>query len=439
MRGANDDGEIKHGALAGLALDGHGAAVEFDEALADGEAEPRAAVATGGGGVDLREFFEESVEPVGRNANAGIANAKGDLVATIEERVAGDVNGDFTVIGELDGVGEEVDEDLPEAGDVADDSVGRARGKLGEERDFFLGGTRGEETDGGGHTLEERERRELYLEFARLDFGEIENVVNDAQEMIAAGLDGLDTVALFGRKRGVAEEGGHADDGIHGCANLVTHGREKLGLGAGGFLGDAAGLLEGTAGRLKIRDDAVLIFDEAAELEGVDDVTAERAQRLQLLGRQYARLMVDHTERAEGPAIVGDQRRAGVEADVGITEDGGIVGEPRVEASVGHDEHIARGLVDGVSAERSLSGGFGASEPDLGFEPLTIGIDERDERDGDLTDLGGEAREFVVIGFGRGIENAEGTEVGNALGVVGRNGGTQHAIKKVAWCEFGRM
>ena len=93
------DGEDERGALAGDALDAHVATHESAEALADREAEAGAAVFAGGGGVDLREGFEEAVEAVGGDADAGVAD--GELEAE-PGRIVGET------VGEAEGGGGEV-------------------------------------------------------------------------------------------------------------------------------------------------------------------------------------------------------------------------------------------------------------------------------------------------------------------------------------------
>ena len=55
--------------------------------------------------------------------------------------------------------------------------------------------------------------------------------------------DGLGKFALLDRQLGIEEEAGHADDAVHGRADLVAHVGEELALGAGG---DERGVAGGT-------------------------------------------------------------------------------------------------------------------------------------------------------------------------------------------------
>ena len=65
------------------------------------------------------------------------------------------------------------------------------------------------------------------------------------------------------------------------------------------------------------------------------------------------------------------------------------------------------GLQDGVRAERHLAGRFLGHPADPGFEPLPAFIDEADQGDGGLTDVGREGGQLVVRQLGRGVQNAE--------------------------------
>ncbi len=116
MAGAH--GEPEGRAHAGRAAHAHLALHEAGEALDDGEPEAAAAVVPGGGGVDLGEGLEQAIEPVGGNADAAVGHldAHLDLLAQPPGR-AGDE--DVALVGELDGIADEVQHDLPQAPGIA--------------------------------------------------------------------------------------------------------------------------------------------------------------------------------------------------------------------------------------------------------------------------------------------------------------------------------
>ena len=127
--------DVERGAEAEVALCPDGAAVLLDDAAADGETEAGAALLAGVGGLDLLEAVEDGVELVG-----------GDAAAFVDDLEEDGVGGGFGVDadgggggGELDGVGEEIGEDLKDAVGVAVEEEGLGRGGL---------------RDGGGYELE---------------------------------------------------------------------------------------------------------------------------------------------------------------------------------------------------------------------------------------------------------------------------------------------
>src|SRR5439155_3422711 len=162
-------------ALSRLALRPDPPAHELTQALADDQPQAGAAISAGRRGIDLAEDFEETIEPVLRDSDAGVSDAEVDLVPCPLEPPGRYAHPDLARRRELDAVGQEVHEDLAQASDVADD---QHRGRLLQRvrqldvraRDFrrrelqrFLD---------AGHEIE---RRLLQLELSRLDLREVED------------------------------------------------------------------------------------------------------------------------------------------------------------------------------------------------------------------------------------------------------------------------
>ena len=84
----------------------------------------------------------------------------------------------------------------------------------------------------------------LQVQLAGLDLGEVEDVVDDRQQRVAAGADDLGELALLGAELGVEQQAAHADDAVHGRADLVAHGGQEGALGLVGGLGLLAGALQ---------------------------------------------------------------------------------------------------------------------------------------------------------------------------------------------------
>src|SRR6266550_8285418 len=88
------------------------------------------------------------------------------------------------------------------------------------------------------------ERHALELEPAGLDLREVENVVDHAEERIAARPDDLRELPLLGGQLRPEQQAGHPDHGVHRRADLVAHRRQESALRPRRRLGLLAGPLE---------------------------------------------------------------------------------------------------------------------------------------------------------------------------------------------------
>ena len=120
-----------------------------------------------------------------------------------------------------------------------------------------------------------------------------------------------------------------------------------------------------------------------------------------------------------------DQGRARIEANIRIVEHQGIVGKPHIVVRVGHHENLIRNT-DRMGAKGRAAGRLGGGNSDFGFEPLTLLIDERNQRDGHVADFRRESREFVVVRLRRRIEDPEGSKNSYPFRVIGRNRRGRH-------------
>src|SRR6185436_7900075 len=96
--------EREGAALARRALDADLAAEQPRELAADGEPEPGAAVLPAGSAVGLLKGLEDEPLLLRRDADAGVDDGEGDALAP----GGGDVERDPALLGELEGVGEQV-------------------------------------------------------------------------------------------------------------------------------------------------------------------------------------------------------------------------------------------------------------------------------------------------------------------------------------------
>ena len=247
--GGGEDREVEGGSLVDDALGPHGAAEHLGEALADREAEAGAAVLAGGRVVDLAKRLEQAVHAVGADADAGVGDrelqlvARGGVAVALGELAGADGDGDLAAGGELDGVADEVDEDLAQAGGVGDEPRRGARvDDRGEVEALVAELAGGDEVDHGLDEAAQLEGVVLELELVGLDLGEVEDVVDEGEQRVAGAAQGLDEVALVAAEGGVEQQAGHADDGVHRRADLVAHVGQEGALGPVGGLGGLLGL-----------------------------------------------------------------------------------------------------------------------------------------------------------------------------------------------------
>jgi hypothetical protein len=146
------------------------------------------------------------------------------------------------------------------------------------------------------------------------------------------------------------------------------------------------------------------LLGPAAQFQLRHHLPAQPREAGSLDGRQPARRPIHHAQGAEGVAVRGQQRRAGVEANPGIADDQRRTGEPRIARRVRHFHHFAPG--DDVPAERDVAGGVDGRHAHSPLEPLPMLVDERDERDGHVADLGRQLGQIVERLRGQGIEHA---------------------------------
>ena len=121
-------GEMKSASFARLAFDPNASAHHLHKLRRDRQAQAGAAVFARRRGIGLAERLENLRLLFGRDADAGVAhgNVQAELPVGVDKFWL-DVNDDFPAAGELNGVADEVDNDLPQSTGVADQFVGHVR------------------------------------------------------------------------------------------------------------------------------------------------------------------------------------------------------------------------------------------------------------------------------------------------------------------------
>ncbi len=153
----------------------------------------------------------------------------------VVDRLFLDPDADFSAVGELHRVADEVDDDLPQARGISNHVVLNfdAHSKL--EHEAFLLGANHECSHRLGETVSEQKSNDLELQLPRLNLGEIENVVDERQKRFGGFRDRLQVLALLFRQVGIESELRHPDDTVQGRPYLMTHVGDELGLEPGCF------------------------------------------------------------------------------------------------------------------------------------------------------------------------------------------------------------
>ena len=230
------------------------------------------------------------------------------------------------MLGELDGVADQVGQHLAQAQRVAAQARRQARvQRVDHLQPLFLGAQRGGGRDGLQHVVQ-CEVHLLQHQHAGLYLGEVEDVVDHGQQRVGRALHLLQIAALARGQRRLLHQTRHADDGVHGRADLVAHGGQKVGLGAfgrfGGFLGLPQRLL-GFALAGDVQHDAVP--DHALVAAPGRRAAAQPADFS--IGPEHAEAAVEHAQRIDRVLhhlLVERQVRGvdGIQVDLAVGHDG---------------------------------------------------------------------------------------------------------------------
>ena len=134
------------------------------------------------------------------------------------------------MLGKLDCVTGQVDQDLPQAQWVAAQVERRVR--VDAERHFKRLVRRPGDHD-VGQILEHSVELKIdffYIKLARLDLGKIEDVVDDPQQGVGRGLHFVQVVTLLFREIRAQCQTRQPDDGVQGRADFVAHIGEEFGF-----------------------------------------------------------------------------------------------------------------------------------------------------------------------------------------------------------------
>ena len=241
------DGNGKGGALALFAFYLDVAVHQFYDTLGNGKAQARTAILAGTACVFLGKGLEQLGQKVLAHADTRVLDGKPEGGFAVERGCLLDAEIDApALVGELDGVPEDVDEHLPELHVVAYEVFVDVSDKVAVVLDSLFLTLHAEHGVYLFHELGEGEFLVLQGELARFDAGHVQNFVDEVQQVFGGASDFLQVVLDLVRKSRFMEgETVQPDDGVHGSANLVAHVGEEYGLCPVGFFCHLQGLGQG--------------------------------------------------------------------------------------------------------------------------------------------------------------------------------------------------
>ena len=227
VRRRTESSNVKIAAVARAGVHPQPATVHLDDPPRDREPEPGAALGLGDRIVGLLELLEQLLLIGGIDSRPGVVHRHA-------ERAIGrrDLDRHFAGVGELDRVADQIEQHLGQLllVAVASRHVGR---HVELEAQVLL---RRQRLDRAVHLVNHVLHRiigERQLELARLDLGEVEHVIDQAEQMAAVALDALEHGQRLLRRLAVdavEDQLGVADDGVERGAQLVAHVGEELRL-----------------------------------------------------------------------------------------------------------------------------------------------------------------------------------------------------------------
>ena len=182
------------------------------------------------------ELLEDAVAGFGLDARPGVLDADVEHVGTPR-----DVDADVAALGELRGVGHEVEHDLADAQLVDQQAFGHLRIDAGQDLDAFTPRQAVDRRDHVADQLADRGGLRIGGDVPRRQPRVVEQVVDQPQQVRAVAEDDLRVFAAFVRRRAVLpEQPAEAEDGRERRAQFVRDVVDEAGLQVGGALGRQA-------------------------------------------------------------------------------------------------------------------------------------------------------------------------------------------------------
>ena len=211
---------------------------QIHDVLGDRKAQPGAAEEGGGAGGLLRKGLVDVGEELLAHAHARVVDDEAELGVVLGPTALGGGEGDLPALaGELDRVGKDVEEHLLELHRVPDIVVvehgvhdALVVHPLGGRLRVADGADAAQKVLGGNFFA-------LHQHLAALDPAHVQDVVDEGEQETGGDPDFGDAVGhLVVVPDRIGRDGAHADDRVHGGADLVAHAGEEVAFGGVGLL-----------------------------------------------------------------------------------------------------------------------------------------------------------------------------------------------------------
>mgnify|MGYP003645541347 CR=1 FL=1 len=232
----------EHRAGPGNAFDLDIAIHQFGQFLGDRQAKAGAPILAGHGRLALAERHENPLDQRRLHADPGIADLEVHLMPAIPRLGRQATDPDLATIGELDGVGQKIGQDLADTRRVATGLALDAGIDFDMHVEPLLHRLHPVGADDTAGQLGRTIAGGLDFETPGLDMRQVEDIIENIEQGVARTLDQLHHFTLRGLQIRIHQQAGHAEHAVHGRADLMAHRRQKLGLGPAGLGGLLPGL-----------------------------------------------------------------------------------------------------------------------------------------------------------------------------------------------------
>ena len=157
-----------------------------------------------GAGRGLHKGVEDPPQVSRRYARSGVFHIH-QQVPRIGGALATQPPDHLAAFGELDGVAEQVGEDLAQLVPVTQHHEGDVLGHLHPKQQALGVGTQTEDGGQVRNQVAKIEDRDAQLGVASLDLGHVQDIVDDRQQVLAAAHDGVQVLPLRGTQRPILE------------------------------------------------------------------------------------------------------------------------------------------------------------------------------------------------------------------------------------------